>query len=171
VRQSIIARITVSCTTNECIINIYQFRRITIATYQKAQDFVEQIGRGAHLLHSHTFNIFLATEFPSPSLDALKADVTEVTTGNGYTTGGIALTGVTWVETAGTATFTCTNDPSWTASGAGIANIRSAVLFNDSQATPAKPLVASWDYGSTITLLAAGESFSVTIGASIFTLS
>jgi hypothetical protein len=142
-----------------------------MATYQKAFDFVDQLGQGKHILNSHTFNLMLATEFPSQSLDALKADVTEVTTGNGYTTGGIALTGVTWVETAGTATFTCTNDPSWTASGAGIANIRSAVLFNDTQGTPAKPLVASWDYGSTITLLAAGESFNVTIAASIFTLS
>jgi hypothetical protein len=112
----------------------------------------------------------LATEVPSQSLDALKADVTEVTTGNGYTTGGIALTGVTWTETGGVATFACANDPSWTASGAGIANITSAVLFNDSQATPLKPLVAAWAYGSTIALLAAGESFSVTIGASLFTL-
>lgn len=143
-----------------------------MASYSKQFDFVEQIGRGAHLLHSHTFNIMLATEFPSQSLDALKADVTEVTGGaNGYTAGGIALTGVTWTEAAGTGTFACTNDPSWTASGAGIASIRSAVLFNDTQGTPAKPLVASWDYGSTITLLAAGESFSVTIGANLFTFS
>jgi hypothetical protein len=41
----------------------------------------------------------------------------ELANGNGYTTGGIALTGVTWTESSGTVSFDC-DDAAMTASGA-----------------------------------------------------
>ena len=40
---------------------------------------------------------------------------------------------------------------------------------NDTPAAPADPLIGWWDYGSAITL-AAGETFSVDFGASLFTI-
>lgn len=45
-----------------------------------------------------------------------------------------------------------TSDVVFTASGGAIGPFRYAVLYNDSPTTPAKPLIAWWDYGSSITL-------------------
>ncbi len=46
---------------------------------------------------------------------------------NGYTTGGVALTGETWTRAADVVTFDA-NDPSWTASGGSI-TARFAVIY------------------------------------------
>ena len=40
---------------------------------------------------------------------------------NGYTTGGVALSGITWTKTGASLAFTCTA-PSWTAAGGGPAS-------------------------------------------------
>ena len=53
----------------------------------------------------------------------------ELANGNGYTTGGIAVTGVTWTESAGIVSFDC-NDVAFTASGA-TKTWRFAVLYQD----------------------------------------
>ena len=52
---------------------------------------------------------------------------------------------------AGTAKVTGT-DIVFTAAGGSIGPLRYAVLYNDSPTSPAKPLIAWWDYGSSITL-------------------
>jgi hypothetical protein len=57
------------------------------------------------------------------------ADLTnEVSNANGYTTGGITLTGVTWNRSSGVATFD-SNDVVWTATSSGI-TARYAVLVD-----------------------------------------
>ena len=48
---------------------------------------------------------------------------------NGYTTGGVAMTGITWTQAAGTATFDSA-DPVWTASGGSIV-ARFAVIYKN----------------------------------------
>lgn len=53
----------------------------------------------------------------------------ELANGNGYTTAGEALTGVSYSETGGTATLT-SNPASWTASGGNLV-FRFAVLYDD----------------------------------------
>jgi hypothetical protein len=59
---------------------------------------------------------------------------------NGYTTGGVALTGVTWSQASGTATFDCDN-ASWTASGGSI-TARFAVIYKDATVNSiVKPLL------------------------------
>lgn len=52
-----------------------------MATYNKFQDFVEQLGKGVHQLHAagHVLNIYLSNAVPSASLDAVKADLAEIT--------------------------------------------------------------------------------------------
>ncbi|MEN9885681.1 MAG: hypothetical protein RL758_259 [Pseudomonadota bacterium] len=67
---------------------------------------------------------------PANSTDEVWADVSanEIANGNGYTTGGLALTGVTLTQTAGTVKFTG-SAAVWTASGAGIAAWRRGVVY------------------------------------------
>ena len=56
----------------------------------------------------------IANTFVGTSGNAQYSDLTnEVASGNGYTTGGVALTGVTYTQSSGTVTFTFTS-PSWT---------------------------------------------------------
>lgn len=100
----------------------------------------ELIGDGTIDLDTHTFNIALLTSAYTP--DAAHdewADVSgsEVANGNGYTTGGAALTGVTWSQTGGVATFSSSNQV-WTASGGSIV-ARYAVIY-DADATNDKLL-------------------------------
>jgi len=57
----------------------------------------------------------------------------------------------------------------WTASGGSIGPFRYVVLYNDTQTSPADPLIAWWDYGSAVTL-ADGESFVVDFAASVLTI-
>ena len=53
----------------------------------------------------------------------------EVANANGYLTGGVAVTGITYNQTAGVATFDCDN-AAWTASGGSI-TARFAVLYKN----------------------------------------
>lgn len=140
-----------------------------MASYNKFQDFTEQLCAGKHdfTASGHVFRVYLSNAAPSASLDAVKADLAEIAGGNGYTTGGEDVQN-TLSETAGTATVSGT-DIVWTASGGSIGPFQYAVLYNDTQTSPADPLVAWWDYGSAVTLLV-GETFTFDITTSLFTL-
>lgn len=128
-----------------------------MAAYVKYQDFVEQLCKGVHDLDgTHTLKVALTNTAPTAT-DAGLADITEISAGNGYTAGGTATT-PTLSETSGTAKLVCT-DVVFTASGGAIADFRYAVLYNDTATSPADALIASWDYGSTVTL-ADTESFT-----------
>ena len=59
---------------------------------------------------------------------------------NGYTTGGIALTGETWVNAAGVITFDC-NDVVWTASGGSIIARFAIIYCNATVNAIVKPLL------------------------------
>jgi hypothetical protein len=50
-------------------------------------------------------------------------------------------------------------DPVVSASGA-VGPFRYAVLYNDTQTSPAKPLIGYWDYGSAVTM-ANGDTFTI----------
>lgn len=93
----------------------------------------------------------------------------EATNANGYTTGGVTLSGVSYSQSAGTATF-MVGTGSWTASGGTIVS-RFAVLY-DFTATN-KDLICFTTLDNTpadVTVLN-GETLNVTINASgVFTL-
>lgn len=59
-------------------------------------------------------------------------------------------------------------DLTLTASGA-VADFRYAGIYNDTPAGPVDPLIAWWDYGSTITGMASGETFTYDFTTSTFT--
>ncbi len=90
----------------------------------------ELIADGTIDLDGHTFNLQLHTSSYTPSAahDELADLTNEVSNAFGYTTGGVALTGVTWSQTGGVATFD--SDPVvWNASGGAI-TARYAVLID-----------------------------------------
>lgn len=98
--------------------------------FDSAKEFIAD---GTIDLDSDTFKVALFTNAltPNRSTQSELADLSnEVANGNGYATGGVALTGVTWGQTGGVATFDA-NDPSWTASGASIGPFRIAVIYSD----------------------------------------
>jgi hypothetical protein len=136
-----------------------------VASFVKFHQFVEDLGLGVHNLDTGALKIYLSNAAPSQSLDAVKADLAEITNQNGYTAP-VDVTGV-WSESGGTATLAGT-DIVITATGA-VGPFQYAVLYNDTPTSPADPLIGYWDYGSAITL-ANGETFTVDFGASILTL-
>jgi hypothetical protein len=138
-----------------------------MATFNKFQDFVEQLGKGVHQLHAagHTLNVYLTNNAPNTATHAVKADLAGITEQNGYAVADIVND---YTETTGTGTLTGT-DVEWTATGAGFGPFRYAVIYNDTPTSPADPLVCWWDYGSSISC-AVGEKFKVDFGASILTI-
>jgi hypothetical protein len=139
------------------------------SSYNKFQDFTEQLVEGIHDWDAHTFKVYLSNATPSASLDAIKTDLAEISAGNGYTAGG-ATTTITTSESAGTTTVQGTQ-VSWTASGGSIGPFQYAALYNDTAASD--NLVAWFDYGSALTL-ADGESLTIKFNnatpGTIFTL-
>jgi hypothetical protein len=129
-----------------------------MATFNKFQDFVEQLGLAKHDLNAHALHVYLSNAVPSASLDAVKADLAEIAAGNGYTADGIDTLN-TWAEAAGTGTLTGTKAV-WTCVTAAMAAFQYVVLMNFTQTSPVKPLIGWWDYASALTLQV-GETFSV----------
>ena len=140
-----------------------------MATFNKFQDFAEQLGKGVHQLHAagHTLKVLLSNTAPNTATNTVKADITEISAGNGYTAGGEDSQN-DYTESSGTGS--CTGvDIVWTASGGTIGPFRYAILYNDTPTSPADPLIGYWDYGSSVTLQAT-ETFTTDFGTSMFTL-
>ena len=90
----------------------------------------------------------------------------ELTTANGYTVGGVAVT-PTWTQSGGTATFDST-DPQWTASGGSI-TARFAVLYKNATVnTIVKPLmcVCLLDTTPADVTATTGNTFTIVMNAS-----
>lgn len=147
-----------------------------MATYNKFDDFSEQIVLGVHDFDTDVFKIYLSNATPSASADAVKGDLAEITATNGYPSGGTATTVTVAGDTpvAGTTRVSGTKVV-FTASGGSFGPFQYAVLYNSSKTITAGagPLVAWWDYGSAVTLNT-GETFTIqfsgTDPGAIFTL-
>lgn len=131
-----------------------------MATYNKFNAFVADVANKVHNLGSDTIKVMLTNTSPTSS-NAVKADITEISAGNGYTAGGTQSTQVSSTQTSGTYTLKL-NNVTYTASGGSIGPYRYAVLYNS---TPASGnLIGYWDYGTSITLTA-GNQFTVSFDA------
>jgi len=132
-----------------------------MAAFQKFNSFVEALAEKKHDLGADTLKVMLSNTAPVAA-NALKADLTEITAGNGYAAGGATAAVTTSAQTAGLYRLVLADPPAWTAAGGGIGPFRYAVLYNDTAAN--KELIGWWDYGSAVTL-AVGESFAVDFDA------
>lgn len=92
---------------------------------------------------------------------------------NGYTTGGVALTGITWTRSGGTVTFDLDN-PVWTAAGGSI-TARFAVIYKNATVNGiVKPILCVCLLDTTPADVTAtdGNTLTININASgAFTLS
>jgi hypothetical protein len=139
-----------------------------MATYVKYEEFVENLIKGVHNFSSNTFKVMLSNAAPNVDTHTVRADSTELSTANGYTSGGTVTTVSGVAEASGTSSI-ATTDVSWTASGGTIGPFRYAIWYDDTPTSPADPLIAYWDNGSSVTLNS-GESFTVDFGAVTFTI-
>jgi len=135
-----------------------------MAAFNKFQGFVGYMGLGAVNLNTDTLKVYLTNAVPSASADDVKADLADISAGNGYTAGGDDVTN-TYSEAGGVGTLAGT-DVVFTASGGSIGPFQYAVLYDDTHASDV--LIGWWDYGSAVTL-ATTETFTVDFGASIAT--
>jgi hypothetical protein len=141
-----------------------------MAAYNKFNDFSEQLANGVQNFATDVYKVALSNTAPVAT-NTILSDITQISAGNGYTSGGSTTT-ITLAEVTGTTTVSGTQVV-FTASGGSIGPFRYVVLYNDTTSSPSKPLVAWWDYGSSITL-ADGETFTIkfsnTNPGAIFTL-
>lgn len=140
-----------------------------MAAFNKFQDFVEQLGKGVHQLHAagHTLKVYLTNATPDAAADAVKADLAEITPQNGYPAGGTDVQN-DYTESGGVGTLSGV-DVVFTASGGSFGPFRYAVIYNDTPAAPADPLIGWWDYGSSISVND-GETFTVDIVTNLLTV-
>lgn len=128
-----------------------------MAAFNKFNSFVEALAEKVHNLGSDTLRVMLTNTAPVAT-NSVKADLTEISAGNGYTAGGNTASVTSSAQTSGTYKLVLGDPATWTASGGSIGPFRYAVLYNDTATN--KELIGWWDYGSSITL-ASGESFAV----------
>jgi hypothetical protein len=133
-----------------------------MAAANKFNQYVEDVSEKVHNLQSDTLKVLLSNNAPVAT-NAIKADITDITAGNGYASGGTQSVQSSSVQTSGTYKLVLA-DVTYTAAGGSVGPFRYPVLYNDTPTSPAKPLILYWDYGASITLTD-GNSFTVDFSA------
>jgi len=131
-----------------------------VATFNKFNAFVENLAEKVHNLGSDTLKIALTNTAPSASNSVL-SDITQISSGNGYSSGGTQATISSSSQSGGTYKLVLA-DVVFTASNGSIGPFRYAVLYNDTSSSDS--LIGYWDYGSSVTL-ADTETFTVDFSA------
>lgn len=90
-----------------------------------------------------SWRLILSNTAPNVSTDTTAASASELTTGGGYTAGGVVATVVTSAQTAGTykLVLSAPASPTWTASGAGF-TFRYVILYD----LTVTQCIGYWDY-------------------------
>lgn len=138
-----------------------------MATFNKFQQFVEDVAHGVHNLSTGTIKVALSNTLPTAGL-ATFSQITEIAAGNGYTAGGATSAVAASGQTTGTYSLDLT-DVTFTASGGSIGPFRYVVIYNDTPTSPADPLIGWYDHGAAVTL-ADGETFTVDFQPTLLTL-
>jgi hypothetical protein len=137
-----------------------------MATYQKFNQFVEDLSHKVHDMSSDAFTVALTAAASAPvATNSVLADLTEISYTNLSTR--VLATPTTSAQTTGTFTQLWP-DLVLTASGA-VATFRYVVIYNDTPTSPANPLIAFYDFGSDLTL-ASGETLTIDFTTSSFTI-
>lgn len=126
--------------------------------------FIGFVGSGDIDLDTHAFKAVLSNTAPNPDTHDELVDITQIANGFGYVTGGVALTSVTWTETAANSGIWewASADFEWTASGGSIGPFQYIPIYSDTSTSD--KLVGYFNYGSPLTV-PDGSIFRVQIGA------
>lgn len=127
-----------------------------MTTFNKFNSFVLDLATKVHNLNSDVLKVMLTDSAPVAT-NTVKANITEIAAGNGYTAGGTAASFVSGADTSGTYKLVI-GQPVFTASGGSIAQFRYAVLYNS---TAASGNLIGWiDYGAEVNVTN-GNTFQV----------
>jgi hypothetical protein len=129
-----------------------------MATFNKFNQFVEDLAKKVHNLNFDALKVALTNTAPAAS-NAVFADITEITAQNGYAAGGAAATFTSGAQSSGTYKLVLA-DTTITASGGSFGPFRYVVLYNSTPSSPLKPLIGYYDYGTSITITS-GNSFTI----------
>jgi hypothetical protein len=130
-------------------------------TLTKFYSFVEAIHEKVHNLGSDTLKVLLTNTAPSLS-NTQKSDISgELSTANGYTSGGATVPVTSSAQSSGLYTLIC-SDVTFTASGGSIGPFRYAVFYNDTATND--ELIGYIDYGYSVTV-ASGQTFTLDFDA------
>src|SRR4029077_3073166 len=99
-----------------------------MATFNKFNAFVADVANKVHNLGSDTLKVMLTNTAPTTA-NAVKADITEISAGNGYTAGGTQATLVSSSQ-SGVTYKLILNNVSFTASAGSIGPFQYCVLYN-----------------------------------------
>ncbi|MGB2783647.1 MAG: hypothetical protein WBC45_06875 [Atribacterota bacterium] len=132
-----------------------------MATYNKFQQFVEDIAHKIHDLETDQLSVALCATASAPvATNSVLADLTEIA----YTNlSARDITTTSSGHTTGTYTLVMT-DLVLTASGGAVAAFQYVVIYNNTPAAPLDPLICWYDYGSALTL-ADGETLTIDFSA------
>lgn len=134
-----------------------------MATYNKFLCFAQDVGRKVHNLHTDTLKVALTNTQPV-NTNTVIGDITQISNGNGYTTGGTALTNQAYSQTSGTGKLTA-DDVVFTSVTGNMGPFQWAVLYNDTSS--GKELIGWWERPAAITLDGTqGDTFTLDINAS-----
>src|SRR5258706_14104179 len=110
-----------------------------MANFNKFNAFVADVANKVHNLGADTLKVMLTNTAPVAT-NAVKADITELAAGNGYSAGGTQATLASSAQSGGTYTLKL-NNLTFTASVSSIATFRYAVLYNS---TPGSGNLIGW---------------------------
>lgn len=113
--------------------------------------FKEDLAKGVHNLDTDAIKVMLVNSPAPVATNSVKADLTEISAGNGYTAGGSALVNQDAEQTGGVLAL-ISDKVRFTASGGSITTFRYAVFYNDTPTSPADPLIGWVDYGTNVTI-------------------
>ena len=120
--------------------------------------------------HPLKIALFSSASNANTLTNSIYSDLTnELATANGYTVGGVSLTGVTWTVSGNVATLDAADlAPAWTASGTGITARFMVIYVNATVNTIVKPLVGVClvDTTPADVTATAGNPWNITFNAS-----
>jgi len=129
------------------------------ATMQKFNIFVQNLGLKTESLGAgaDTIKIMLTDSAPVAT-NTVKANITQIANGNGYTTDGNTCTVTSWTQTSGTLKWIVQSPTAWTCATAPMGPFRYAVIYDFTTGN----LIGWYDYTAEITLQI-GDTFTVTL--------
>lgn len=133
-----------------------------MATFTKFNQFVEDVAEKVHNLGSDQLKVALTNTAPVATNTVYANLTSPLSTTNLSGATPFNITTTSSAQTSGTYKLTLT-DLVLTATGA-VGPFRYVVIYNDTPTSPADPLIAYYDYGSSISL-ASGETFTIDFDA------